>query len=291
MMSSFTPRRGNQPSGATAEKYIDAQGTRIRYLEAGAEHAGSPLLLLHGYGVGADIWFPHTLPGLARYRHLIALDLPGFGYSGALPDYNLGAYAASLEAFMNALGLDRVDLLGHSLGAQIAIAAAADLPQRISRLVLVGSAGLPRLEPRWQVPVKMLADASMRHFRLYPTVLRLALRARAREAGLNILRQEHVGNYLKALEMPTLVIWGSRDRVVPLEHGSLLARLIPIARLAVIRGAGHMPFYQKPHHFNRLVLAFLGRPLDQPVESDHVEQHSHITQGAGHLELALSATD
>ena len=63
--------------------------------------------------------------------------------------------------------------------------------------------------------------------------------------------------YLRQLTMPTLIVWGSRDRVVPLEHGAVLARHIPHAKLVVIRAAGHLPFYQKAQEFNRIVLSFL----------------------------------
>ena len=103
----------------------------------------------------------------------------------------------------------------------------------------------------------MLTDASLRHVRLYPMIMRLGVKATAGREGLYMVQREHVSRILKSLTMPVLVVWGSRDRVVPLEHGALLSRYIPHARLAVIRGAGHMPFYQKPEEFNRIVLAFL----------------------------------
>jgi pimeloyl-ACP methyl ester carboxylesterase len=277
MKSSFTSNRREPPEGAV-ERFVQAGGTTIRYLEAGAEHSGLPLVMLHGYRAGADYWFPHPMPELARHHHVIAPDLPGFGYSGPLPDYNLPTYAAALSAFFDVLRLEKVDLLGHSFGSQVAIAAAATYPSRVDRLVLVDSAGLPRLEPQWQVPVKMLADASMRHFRIYPTILQLGARATAGREALRILQTEHVGNYLKSLTMPTLIIWGSRDRVVPLEHGGLLAKFIPRARLAVIRGAGHMPFYQKPEEFNRLVLAFLRR--ESEARNGRKMQPSPPSEGA-----------
>jgi pimeloyl-ACP methyl ester carboxylesterase len=183
--------------------------------------------------------------------------VPGFGLSAAMPAYGLLPYAVVLQAFLDALGVEQINLLGHSMGAQVAIVMAARQPERINKLVLVDSAGLPRLEPNWQVPLKRLTDSSMWSLRQYSLRRRLGPRAAARREGLQILRKEHVGHYLKSLTMPTLIVWGSRDRVVPLEHGALMARHIPHARLAVIRAAGHAPFYQKPDEFNRLVLTFL----------------------------------
>jgi len=239
------------------ERFIELNGTRIRFLEAGVKRPGLPLLMLHGYRNGANYWFPNPLPALAEEYHVIAPDLPGLGQSGDLPEYGLLQYAAVMHAFLDALGVAGANLLGHSMGAQVAIVTAAKQPQRINKLVLVDSAGLPRLEPHWQVPLKNLTDSSFWSLRRYPVRFRSGARSAARREGLQIMQQERVGSYLKALTMPTLIIWGSRDRVVPLEHGALMARHIPHARLAVIRAAGHMPFAQKPDEFNRLVLAFL----------------------------------
>jgi 4,5:9,10-diseco-3-hydroxy-5,9,17-trioxoandrosta-1(10),2-diene-4-oate hydrolase len=241
------------------ERYIEAAGTRVRFIEAGTRKPGPPLVLLHGYRAGADYWFPHPLPAFAEEMHVIAPDLPGYGYSGRLPKYSLGVYAAFFGEFLNAMNLESVNLMGHSMGAQVAIAAAARQPERVSKLVLVDSAGLPRLEPNWQMPLTMIGDSSVRHVKLYPLMMRLALRATASREGLRMLQDEHVSNILKWVTMPTLIVWGSRDRVIPMEHGALLARYIPQARLAVIRNAGHMPFYQKPQEFNQLVLGFLGK--------------------------------
>ncbi len=239
------------------ERFIDVAGTRVRYLEAGMDHDDPPLIMLHGYRAGADYWFPHPMPELAEEHHTIALDLPGYGYSGRLRVHNLNSYAVFMHDFLDVLGYPVVNLLGHSMGAQIAIAMAARQPERVNKLVLVDSAGLPRFEPQWQVPMKMLGDSSMRHIKLFPLVMRLGARAAAGQEGLLMLQKEHVTGILKSLTMPTLIVWGSRDRVIPMEHGALMARNIPQARLAVIRNAGHMPFYQKPQEFNRLVLTFL----------------------------------
>ena len=255
--STLVHQSAKQRRASRRERYIEAGGTRVRFIEAGTHHPGPPLVLIHGYRAGADYWYPHPLPALSEQWHIIAPDLPGFGYSGRLPEYSLSTYASFLGAFLDALNLERVNLLGHSMGAQVAIAAAARQPERVSKLVLVDSAGLPRLEPRWQVPLMMLGDSSARHVKLLPMMLRLGSRAVAGREGLRMLQEEHVSNMLKALTMPTLIVWGSRDRVIPLEHGALLARYIPEARLAVIRNAGHMPFYQKPQEFNQLVLGFL----------------------------------
>ncbi len=249
-----TNRRGD------AIRFAEVNGTRIRYIEAGADHPGLPVVLLHGYQAGGDYWYPHLLPALCAERRVIAPDIPGFGYSGRLPSYNLSAFAKIINAFLDALGIEQTGLLGHSMGGQVAIATAAEQPARIRKLVLVDSAGLARTEPRWQVPIKMIADRSTFHVGIYPTMIRLSTRATALRPALQMLQSEFVDGYLPRLTMPTLIVWGSRDRIVPLEHGVFLVKQIPGARIAIIRGAGHMPFYQKPQEFNRIVLSFLRRP-------------------------------
>lgn len=243
---------------------------RIRYLEAGEGNPGPPLVMIHGYLAGADYWFPHTLPALSREFRVIAPDLPGYGYSDSMAEHNLSSYAWIMNRFMDDLELSEVLLMGHSMGGQVAVAAAAGRPERVKALLLVDSAGLPQGGPAWRKPVQMLTDASMRHIRMYPVILRLNSRARARKEGLKMMRYQHITSLLKTLTMPTLIIWGSRDRVIPVEHGSLLARLIPNARLAVIVGAGHMPFYHKSKEFNRIAAGFLRRAAgrqEDPVSS------------------------
>lgn len=235
---------------------IEVVGISIRYLEAGAEHVGLPLLMLHGFQFGADLFLPHPVPALAGDFHVIVPDLPGFGGSGVMDEYGTVPYAQIVFAFMDALGYRQFNLMGHSMGAQIGIAMAAIHPERIGKLMLVDSAGLPQAGPAWMNPVRMMADSSMRHYKLYPTVFRLARQARAMRQVLPMIQHEHITDRLKYVTMPTLIVWGSRDRVAPLEHGGLLAKHIPNARLAIIRGAGHMPFYQKPAQFVKLARGF-----------------------------------
>lgn len=231
-------------------------GISLRYIEAGAEQEGLPILMLHGFQGGADLWLPHPLPAMSQHFHVIAPDLPGFGDSGPLPSYGTEPYAVAMLAFMDALGHQRFNLMGHSLGAQIAITMSAMQPGRVNRLLVIDGSGLPQVGPRWLNPVRLLTDASARHIRLYPKVFRLARKSRALRDGLSILQHDHVTDRLRDVTMPTLVVWGSRDRVAPLEHGAFLVKHMPRARLAIIRGAGHMPFYEKPAQFMKLAGAF-----------------------------------
>jgi pimeloyl-ACP methyl ester carboxylesterase len=146
------------------------------------------------------------------------------------------------------------------MGGQIGVAAVARDPGRFRKLVLVDSAGLPELiRMEWLAPLKMITDSSVRQIRYYPTFVKIGLRSRTSREGLRMLRKESIARHLRSIGTPTLIVWGSRDRVVPLEHGAHMAQQMPNARLAIIRGAGHMPFYEKPEECNRLVLTFLRR--------------------------------
>jgi pimeloyl-ACP methyl ester carboxylesterase len=240
-----------------SEHIVDVGGVKVRYIEAGEANPGAPVVLLHGFQAGADLWYPFTFPALSGRYHVYALDLPGFGESGDLAEYSKESYGQFLHAFLGRLGLDKVQLVGHSMGGIVAIAASAERPERVDRLVLIDSAGLPRSGPHWTAPVVMLADRSTFHAKLYPTLLRLASQSRAMKQCLRMIREDSVYPLLSKLAMPTLVIWGSRDRVIPLEHATLFARNIAHARLTIIRGSGHMPFYQKPAPFNNLMFGFL----------------------------------
>jgi pimeloyl-ACP methyl ester carboxylesterase len=261
MKSTSTLARPSPKTKRTrAGNYIVVDGVRVRYLEAGEDNPGAPLVLLHGYRAGADLLNPRPLADLAENFHVIAPDLPGYGYSGRLARHDLASYADFMNRFLDALQLGPVNLMGHSMGGQVAAATAAAGPLRVNKLILVSSSGLPRTGPVWRTPFEMLADASARHWRLYPASVRLFLATAAGYEGVTMIRHQFISGHLKSLTMPTLIIWGSRDRIVPLEHGALIARMTPNSRLAVMRGAGHMPFYQKPEEFNRMVVQFLKQP-------------------------------
>jgi pimeloyl-ACP methyl ester carboxylesterase len=240
-----------------AEHRVEVDGVSVRYIEAGEHNPSPPVVLLHGFQAGADLWYPHTFPAIAERFHVFALDLPGFGGSGELPECGLAAYGRFMAAFLDRLGLDRIQLVGHSMGGQVAVGTAAHCPGRVQRLVLICSAGLPRTSMGWAAPLSILADRSTFDVALYPRIIRLMLQSRALRPCLKMINEESVYPMLHKLAMPTLIVWGSRDRVVPLEHATIFARNIPHARLAIMRGCGHRPFYQKPALFNKILFGFL----------------------------------
>jgi pimeloyl-ACP methyl ester carboxylesterase len=254
-------------SGATArpgDRFVTVMGVRTRYVEDGEHNGGIPLLVVHGYNGSCDYWYPYFLPLVAEERRVIALDIPGCGHSGRLASHTAESYAEFLVAFLDTLNVERADIMGHSMGGLLALATAARYPNRVRKIVLIDSAGLPELaRPHWRVPLRAATDSSMRMWRLYPSFVKTGLQARSARESLDMIRKYSVRQDLRQIHAPALVLWGSRDRVVPLEHGAFMAKHIPGARLAVVRGAGHLPFYEQPRLCKRLVLGFLRE--DEPA--------------------------
>jgi pimeloyl-ACP methyl ester carboxylesterase len=228
----------------------------------------------------------------------VAVDLPGFGHSDRpWPfDYTVPGEALALWRYLDQRGFGRVVLVGNSLGGAICLVAAAARPERVSRLILVDSAS-----PRGRIPLgfrglrtPVLGEIQMelltrpvmalglRH-RLYgradrvteETVndwwdpIRVPGTRRAALAGIRSSRRGSEG-LLAAIGTPTLVIWGERDRLLPLEEGKALVAGIRGARLEILAGAGHLPQEETPETFSRAVARFLaeeGAPVSAASKS------------------------
>jgi pimeloyl-ACP methyl ester carboxylesterase len=230
-------------------------------------------------------------------EHIIAVDLPGHGRSDKRRgDYSLGALASTLRDLLDHLDVSSATLVGHSLGGGIAMQFAYQFPQRTDRLVLVASGGLgeetfPLLRAA-TLPGSELVIRGLTHERTLGALDRLAgglqtLRIRndfvsddtrtilrglnesqARSAFLSTLRSvvdvsgqrvSAVDKLSAAAALPTLLIWGDRDPIIPVEHGQRAVELLPEGRLVVFLGAGHEPHRYDPVRFADLVLEFTGR--------------------------------
>ncbi|MDZ4737010.1 MAG: alpha/beta hydrolase [Rhodospirillaceae bacterium] len=283
-------------------KYIDAGGCRTYYLDEGK---GPAIVLMHGAGATSDAygaWF-RTIPALARSFRVIAFDQIGFGRSDMTKD---GRYLNRLErvdhalAFLDALGIDKAILLGHSEGAFMAARMAIVRPSLASKLVLVTTGGTaPRLggdaDRGW-----MEASSHAYDFRAlteneeayiggnsrlgklqdaeYEAIVRDAYRRAAARNQLEIFRnlpeaetdflkyvelqEKHIHPHVASLTMPTLLVWATEDRTVPVERGLALMRLLPNADLHVLSRASHMVMLDRTDDFNRLLLAWCGSKND-----------------------------
>jgi non-heme chloroperoxidase len=242
-----------------------ASGPSLRYAAAGAQ-SGLPLVLLHGF---TDSWYSYSrlMPCLpSQSFRAFALDQRGHGDSDRpLDGYLIGDFAADVVALLDALELDRVALVGHSMGSVIARRVAELHPERVSALVLIGAVETPvgdaarELEAAVQalsdpVPEEFIRDfqASTIHVPVPDTFFEQVvaesqkLPARVWRAVLEGLVQADDVRELAKITAPTLLMWGDRDAYFPRDEQERLAAAIPDARLLVYRDTGHSPHWERP---------------------------------------------
>jgi len=269
---------------------VSLHGRPLNYVEVGS---GPLLLLVHGMAGTYESWQAVIEP-LARRHTVIALDLPGHGASApAGGDYSLGSLAASLRDLLITLGHDHATIVGHSLGGGIAMQFAYQFPELTERLVLVSSGGLGReVSPVLRAAALPGADlfiaATAGPGRVAGSALArglaaVGLRANAdvaevargyaslgdrshRSAFLATLRSVvgtegqriHAGDRLYlAGGVPVLIIWGRRDRMIPVAHAEHAHKEIPGSRLEIFDSAGHMPQLEAPARFVAVLERFL----------------------------------
>jgi pimeloyl-ACP methyl ester carboxylesterase len=256
--------------------------------------AGPPVVLVHGIGDSSATWAP-VLAALSRRHLVIAPELLGHGSSDKpRADYSVAGYANGVRDLLGVLGVERATLVGHSLGGGVAMQFAYQFPERTERLVLVGSGGAgPDVTPVLRAMTLPGAVGLLRLLRLptarlqvgaavqllrmlgtglgqdAPDLLRMvdALPdATARAAFIRTLRAvvDWRGQVVTMLDrcyltrgMPTLLVWGGRDAVVPVAHAHRAHAAMPGSRLEVFDDAGHFPFHTDPARFVALLEEFL----------------------------------
>jgi pimeloyl-ACP methyl ester carboxylesterase len=256
------PTAGVSTTRVVVAREFQRGGRRVAYCEVGV---GAPLLLIHGLGASYRWFFP-LFPALTSANlRLVALDLPGFGRSPG-PVLSIAAAAREVVDLADRLGFARFSLCGHSMGAAIAAHLAGNFGSRVRRLALIDSAGLPDLPPkRWLV--RLLQPWSWCPPRFYATLIGDVLRAGPRNmaAGARDLRRYDIRPALDQVRVPTLVIWGERDALTPLEHAHLIVERLADGRLEVISGARHLPMVSHPEATGRLLAEFFGKDLHRGV--------------------------
>ncbi len=233
---------------------------RIHSREFGA--GGDAVVLIHGLS-GSSRWWDRNIGPLARRFRVVVPDIIGFGRTrGPWRQPSIHEVARVLADWMITIGLERAHLVGHSMGGQISIHLAAQFPARVSRLVLVDSAGIPRLLGPLALARFALGVAPPRAWGdplFLPVIVGDAFSAGPRtilQATAHILRDD-VRPLLAQIRAPTMILWGERDSVIPLEHAEQLQQGIAGAELVVLRDAAHNPMVDRPSRFNRAVIRFL----------------------------------
>ena len=219
---------------------------------------GRPVVLVHGLA-GSTRWWGRNVGPLAECCRVYTVDLIGFGGSRSGRRFVLDEAATVLAEWMDHLGLPCATFVGHSMGGLVVTHLALQHPERVERLVLVDAAAFPiALRPLARLPSLVLA---LRHLplSLLPTIIADTLRAGLRTlwTALAALRRHTLERELAKVQAPTLVVWGERDTVVPLDNGRRLAATLPDARLVTLPGVGHNAMWEGAADFNRVVLDFL----------------------------------
>jgi pimeloyl-ACP methyl ester carboxylesterase len=232
-----------------------------------AGRAGPPVVLVHGLGLSSRSMRPllRALDEGAGTDSTIdgyAIDLPGYGRS-ADPDrpLRLDGLVAALVGWLDATGLDRVALVGNSLGAQLVIMTAAAHPERVSHAVLVGTTRDPRSGGRLGHAARLLVDGCRERPSLLPVAIRDYLRAGPRQMAA-LFRQalgQPEEHQLRRVAAPTLIVRGTRDPISGSEWNRRIAGLIPNAELVEIAGAPHAVNYSASVPLAAVIRSFLDR--------------------------------
>jgi pimeloyl-ACP methyl ester carboxylesterase len=255
--------------------------TRLSYLEAGA--AGPTVVLLHGWSAFKELWWS-TLLALAPHAHAYAPDMPGHGDSPLLGSISMLQIAERIERFCATRGDERIVLVGHSMGGNIALEMTLARPDLVEQLVLVDAAVQPAempmytrsyLDQTFGWAVLRTSMAAARQISLIgrfvphthqggvvlPALRRVTYMARndadAMRVLLDRLFENPIGPRLADVRVPTLVISGELDPLVPPPLSQRVAAAIPGAQYAVIRRAAHNPMDERPREFNAVLLNFL----------------------------------
>jgi pimeloyl-ACP methyl ester carboxylesterase len=264
--------------------YVDVSGYRVHYFEAlpRGGGVGTPLVLIHGLGSRGEDWGP-MLPGLAAAGfHVYVPDLLGYGRSPRPNvDYSISLQEGLVVQFMQAMHVPTADVGGWSMGGWVAAKLALDHPDLVQRLVLYDSAGIyfpATFDASLFIPgdeaglfhLTEMLDPNPRH--LPPFVARAAIRKLQRN-GWVILRavgsmtngRDLLDFRLGGLGRPTLIVWGSRDVLIPLSVGQTMHRLIPHSSIDVIEGCGHLAPGQCANATLRGTVDYLNAP--EPIEN------------------------
>jgi pimeloyl-ACP methyl ester carboxylesterase len=265
------------------ERKVD--GRRVRYLDYGE---GPPLVLVHGLGGAWTTWLENLL-ALGEHHRVIAVDLPGFGGSEALPPpADISTHAAVLAALLADVGVTGAVVAGHSLGGLVVLRLATDRPDLVRRLVLVNAGGIPidarrlalitssfkvfhALLGRKAVLESVARRGRLRRLMVWPMVkdpagmsAPFALETLPLAASPGFLGAVAAGARAvsevrpRDVACPVLLLWGREDRVLPLAATRDLLEQLPDGRIEVLNGAGHCPMFEVPDAFNRALLAFAG---------------------------------
>jgi pimeloyl-ACP methyl ester carboxylesterase len=280
------------------QRWVIVDGVPANVIEIGS---GPPLIFVHGLSGCWQNWL-ENIPEFARDHRVVAVDLPGFGESPMPREkITIPGYGRWLDRLFDVLGIGGAAVVGNSMGGFIALETAIRFPHRVERLVLVSAAGLSVEHQRNERILRLLevtenlaqhvtghilaqADWMVRRprgraflmnivaahpERLHPALVAEQIKGAGKPGfvqALDALTDYPIRDRLSDIRAPTLIVWGRRDRLVPVRDAYEFARLIPDSRLVVYEDAGHVAMLEEPERFNADLRRFLAEQPDTEAE-------------------------
>lgn len=273
------------------DKYVTINNIKTRYWQLGDK--GSPILLIHGFAGSVEHWM-ENIEALAKHYKVYAVDMIGFGFSDKPQDikYTPVVFTEFIKAFLDYHKLNKINMVGHSFGGAIALHFAIKYPQLIDKLTLVSSAGLGNDLPLHfrllTLPIigrillgmksKTAIAKALRHHVYNPKTLsqnfinrmcevfkqprfsktmHKILRTYANFCGIRPEATKDIIAALPNIKIPTLIIWGQEDNLLPVKHAYFAAKKIPNAKLHIFKYCRHLPQFEYSQDFNKQVLKFI----------------------------------
>ena len=258
------------------EKFIQIDGNKIRYLESG--RSDKTLVLIHGLGASAERW-EQVMPIFAEKFRVIIPDLIGFGYSDKpLADYTIDFFSNFLKQFLTAVDISSTYLIGSSLGGQISAEFTASHPDIVEKLILVSPSGVmkqstPALDAYIMAALYPNEQSAKNAFEMMegsgedvdPLIVtsfikRMQLpnaKLAFMSTVLGLKNAEIITKKLQTISTQTMLIWGSDDPVIPINHADDFIKSLKDCRFIRMDGCGHTPYVQEPIQFSEKVLDFL----------------------------------
>ena len=283
-VSALVARRAPPPS-----QFVAIDGLQVHLRDEGPRDDPTPIVLLHGTSASLHTWDGWVAALLPRHR-VVRLDLPGFGLTGPAPDddYSMGRYVEFIASALDTLGIEQCVIAGNSFGGWIAWETALAHPDRIKGLVLVDAAGYPLQSESVPIGFRLanvpvlnrvmesvlprgIVESSLRNTygdpsRVTPELVDRYYELTLREGNRRALAQRFAAGRgttepgrIRSLRLPTLILWGDRDRLIPPSYAERFHRDIAGSELVMFPGLGHVPQEEDPAATVAAVLAFLDR--------------------------------